>query len=86
VENLDRQGNPVHANSIVMLMTMGVSQGHLIWITAEGPDEEAIGQCPKSANRRRDDDSSARSRWPVGVEIQRDARDREALRQWAGQD
>lgn len=43
VENLDRGSGPVDAKSILLLLTAGVSHGHRIRITADGPDEtEAI--------------------------------------------
>jgi len=40
VENLDREGRPVDAKSILMLLTAGVQRGHRIRLSADGPDEE----------------------------------------------
>jgi phosphocarrier protein FPr len=43
VANLDGTGNAVNAKSILMLMTIGVSSGHRIRVTADGEQEtEAI--------------------------------------------
>ncbi len=39
VENLDRGSKPVDAKSILMILTAGVSCGHHIRISADGPDE-----------------------------------------------
>lgn len=41
VENLDRAGRPADAKSILSLLMAGVSSGHRIRITADGPDAEA---------------------------------------------
>ena len=41
LENLYRNGHPVDAKSILMVLTTGVAQGHRIRIAADGPDEEA---------------------------------------------
>lgn len=41
VENLDRGKGPVDAKSILMLLTAGVSRGHRVCLTADGPDEDA---------------------------------------------
>jgi multiphosphoryl transfer protein len=41
VENLDRAGGQsVNAKSILLVMTIGVGQGHRIRITADGQDAE----------------------------------------------
>jgi phosphotransferase system HPr (HPr) family protein len=39
LENLDRGGRPVDAKSLMLILTAGVSMGHRIRITADGPDE-----------------------------------------------
>lgn len=39
VENLDRGSAPVDGKSILGLMTIGVSSGNRIRVTADGPDE-----------------------------------------------
>lgn len=41
VENLDRASRVADAKSILMLLTIGVSSGHRIRITADGPDADA---------------------------------------------
>ena len=41
VENLDRGTPPVDAKSVLMVLTAGVSPGHRIRLTADGPDEGA---------------------------------------------
>jgi phosphotransferase system HPr (HPr) family protein len=41
VENLDRGKGPVDAKSILLLLTAGVSGGHRIRLSADGPDEDA---------------------------------------------
>lgn len=41
VENLDRASRVADAKSILMLLTIGVSVGHRIRITADGPDADA---------------------------------------------
>ena len=41
VENLDRGGSPANAKSILSLLMAGVSSGHRIRITADGPDADA---------------------------------------------
>jgi phosphotransferase system HPr (HPr) family protein len=41
VENLDRASAPADAKSILMVLSAGVSRGHRIRITVEGPDEDA---------------------------------------------
>ena len=40
VENLTRGAGPADAKSILGLLTLGVSQGHRIRLSTEGPDEE----------------------------------------------
>ncbi len=40
LENLDRGSAPVDAKSILMVMGAGVSKGHAIRVTADGPDED----------------------------------------------
>ena len=43
IENLDRGGRPVNAKSLLMVLSAGVSSGHRIRITGDGPDEtEAV--------------------------------------------
>jgi phosphotransferase system HPr (HPr) family protein len=39
VANLDGPANAVNAKSILMLMTIGVSSGHRIRVTADGAEE-----------------------------------------------
>ncbi len=41
VENLDRGKGPVDAKSLLLLLTLGVSSGHRIRVTADGPDADA---------------------------------------------
>lgn len=41
VENLDRGKGPVDAKSLLLLLTLGVSSGHRIRLSADGPDEDA---------------------------------------------
>ncbi len=41
VENIDRGTPPVDAKSVLMILTAGVSRGHRIRLTAEGPDADA---------------------------------------------
>jgi phosphotransferase system HPr (HPr) family protein len=42
LENLDRDGaTPIDAKSIIAVMSSGVSKGHRVRVTAEGPDEDA---------------------------------------------
>lgn len=41
IENLDRGSRAVDAKSILFLLTIGVLRGHLVRITADGPDEDA---------------------------------------------
>jgi phosphocarrier protein HPr len=40
LENIDRETAPVDAKSILMVMGAGVSTGHRIRVTADGPDED----------------------------------------------
>ena len=40
IENLTRNAGPVDAKSILGLLTLGVSQGHRVRLSTEGPDEE----------------------------------------------
>src|SRR6476469_8062470 len=40
IENLDGGTGPVDAKSILLLLTAGVSHGHRVRITADGPDED----------------------------------------------
>jgi phosphotransferase system HPr (HPr) family protein len=40
IENLTRSKGPVDAKSILGLLTLGVSQGHQVRVSTEGPDEE----------------------------------------------
>jgi phosphocarrier protein HPr len=40
LENVDRATTPVDAKSILMVMGAGVSTGHRIRVTADGPDED----------------------------------------------
>jgi phosphocarrier protein HPr len=45
VENLTRGAGPADAKSILGLLTLGVSQGHRVRVTTDGPDEEqALGE------------------------------------------
>jgi phosphotransferase system HPr (HPr) family protein len=39
IENLTRNAGPVDAKSILGVLTIGVSQGHRVRISTEGPDE-----------------------------------------------
>jgi phosphotransferase system HPr (HPr) family protein len=41
VENVDRGTPPVDAKSVLMLLTAGVSRGHRVRLSAEGPDADA---------------------------------------------
>lgn len=41
IENLDRGSRSVDAKSILFLLTIGVLNGHLVRIAADGQDEEA---------------------------------------------
>jgi phosphotransferase system HPr (HPr) family protein len=42
LENLDRDGaTPIDAKSIIAVMSSGVSKGHRVRVTADGPDEDA---------------------------------------------
>ena len=41
VANLDRGKGPVDAKSLLLLLTLGVSSGHRIRVSADGPDEDA---------------------------------------------
>jgi phosphotransferase system HPr (HPr) family protein len=41
VENLTRGAGPADAKSILGLLTLGVSQGHRVRVSTEGPDEES---------------------------------------------
>jgi phosphotransferase system HPr (HPr) family protein len=40
IENLTRGAGPADAKSILGLLTLGVSQGHRVRLSADGPDEE----------------------------------------------
>jgi phosphotransferase system HPr (HPr) family protein len=40
IENLTRNAGPVDAKSILGLLTLGVSQGHRVRLSTEGPDEQ----------------------------------------------
>lgn len=40
VENLSRGKGPIDAKSILLLLTVGVSQDHRIRLVADGPDED----------------------------------------------
>lgn len=40
IENLTRGAGPADAKSILGLLTLGVSQGHRVRLSTEGPDEE----------------------------------------------
>jgi phosphotransferase system HPr (HPr) family protein len=40
LENLDRGSAPIDAKSILMVMSAGVSKGHLIRVTVDGADED----------------------------------------------
>ncbi|TMD31955.1 MAG: HPr family phosphocarrier protein [Chloroflexi bacterium] len=43
IENLDREGPPVDAKSLILVLSKGVERGHRIRLTAEGPDaDEAL--------------------------------------------
>ncbi len=52
VQNMSRGTPPVDAKSILSVMTLGVSQGHEIKVSADGEDEQAamesIGRLIKS--------------------------------------
>ena len=39
IENLTRGAGPADAKSILGLLTLGVSQGHVIRLSTDGPDE-----------------------------------------------
>ena len=39
IENLTRGAGPADAKSILGLLTLGVSQGHLVRLSTDGPDE-----------------------------------------------
>lgn len=41
IQNISKQSEPVNAKSILKLLTIGVSQNHLVKITADGADESA---------------------------------------------
>ena len=41
VRNLDRDGSPANAKSLLSVLGLGVSRGHRISIQADGEDEEA---------------------------------------------
>jgi len=42
LQNLDREGAaPIDAKSIIAVMSSGVSKGHRVRVTADGPDEDA---------------------------------------------
>jgi len=41
IENLDRGPRAVDAKSVLMLLTIGVTVGHRVRITADGPDADA---------------------------------------------
>jgi phosphotransferase system HPr (HPr) family protein len=41
LENVDRASPPIDAKSILAVMGSGVSTGHTIRLTADGPDEDA---------------------------------------------
>ena len=41
LENLDRETAPIDAKSIIAVMSSGVSKGHRVRVTADGPDEDA---------------------------------------------
>ena len=40
IENLTRGAGPADAKSILGLLTLGVSQGHRVRLSTDGPDEE----------------------------------------------
>jgi phosphocarrier protein len=40
LKNLDTDGNAVNANSIMLILAQGLSQGTNIEIAADGPDEQ----------------------------------------------
>jgi phosphotransferase system HPr (HPr) family protein len=40
IENLTRGAGPVDAKSILGLLTLGVSQGHRVRVSTDGPDEQ----------------------------------------------
>ena len=44
VQNLSTQGDPVDAKSILMVLTLGVLQNHMILIRADGADEQQAAQ------------------------------------------